>query len=354
MDLATPPPQDREHSPNLRETRIRSCEVRGRWFRTYSSHSPQPPSTFLRAFRFFSTQTPFWHQAPSAHGVPSPQGMCRVWQLSESNLLHQRALHTGCNNAISEFLQSSFRVAVTPWDQWGGTGNNRQYPRRNHAGTHHERTDTRAVAVQKLALPVADDRLTGKHILRNLLDDVIHRRVSQTEAVPRPERGAPHEICMTSGKARCNGKSDSLQEFGDEVPAAFGPGPRIGSLLQRGRHHVADRVPRRMISALDFGVVMGHVEAMKINISVIGADFNDGLDCRYAILHVAEFVSDGEGSAETVVLYQRATAFIAHRSQFGQSQSLAFFRGGVSADIFPENRADGVTWAFQTIVGLAF
>ena len=73
---------------------------------------------------------------------------------------------------------------------------------------------------------------------------------------------------------------------------------------------------------------------------------------------VAELVSDGAGSAAAVVLDNGAAVLIAHRSQLGQSQSIAVLRRRIriSANVFAGQQQSHVVLAIVVTVdvGLPF
>ena len=55
---------------------------------------------------------------------------------------------------------------------------------------------------------------------------------------------------------------------------------------------------------------------------------------------MSQFVRDGEGSAEPVVLDDGAAVTVAHRPQFSQAKSVAILAGGVGipANVLSEKR----------------
>ena len=68
---------------------------------------------------------------------------------------------------------------------------------------------------------------------------------------------------------------------------------------------------------------------------------------RPPILHVSQFVGDGKGGTEPVVLDDGATVFPAHCSQFRQTQSVTILARGrwVPANVLPEM----ANWSFWVI-----
>ena len=53
--------------------------------------------------------------------------------------------------------------------------------------------------------------------------------------------------------------------------------------------------------------------------------------------HMSQFVGDGEGCGETVVLYDGAGVLVTHCAKLGQAESVTILTGGfgMAANIFP-------------------
>ena len=59
---------------------------------------------------------------------------------------------------------------------------------------------------------------------------------------------------------------------------------------------------------------------------------------KLAYLHVAQFVSDGEGGAESVVLDDGTRrGAVAHCAQFGQAERVALLQVRIAANVLPAN-----------------
>ncbi len=74
-----------------------------------------------------------------------------------------------------------------------------------------------------------------------------------------------------------------------------------------------------------------NVKTFKVSADILEKNNNNNL-------HVTQFVSYGEGGAESVVLNDRTRiGAVTHGAEFGQSQRVAFLHLRIPANVFPVN-----------------